>query len=88
MSLTLEHADGTVLIEELPNGRRLLAVTLRENELFIPKSRWETSYPVSLIRLILEVKGPAWLCDEIMRRSPLVRPKASGNRSLCVFQRS
>jgi 2-polyprenyl-3-methyl-5-hydroxy-6-metoxy-1,4-benzoquinol methylase len=67
MSLTLEHADGIVRVEELPNGRRLLAVTLRENEQFIRKSRWETSYPVGLIRLILDVKGPAWLCDEIMR---------------------
>lgn len=28
---------------------------------------WETSYPVVLIRQVLEAKGPAFLCDEIRR---------------------
>ena len=35
--------------------------------LFIPIRKWVTNYPHELIEQILQVKGPAYLCDEIMR---------------------
>src|SRR3954452_9767870 len=31
------------------------------------RSAWDTTYPPELIASVLEVKGPAWVCDEIMR---------------------
>lgn len=67
MSTTLTHPDGEVRVEELPDGRRLVQVTLKNSALFMPQGRWATAYPLELIRRILEVKGPAWLCDEMMR---------------------
>jgi SAM-dependent methyltransferase len=35
--------------------------------LYVHVASWETAYPVELIRAILDVKGPGWVCDEIMR---------------------
>ena len=31
------------------------------------RDTWETAYPPELIESILAVKGPAYVCDEIMR---------------------
>ena len=42
-------------------------VVPKRSDLFVPQREWETKYPVALIQLILDVKGPAFLCDEIMR---------------------
>ena len=39
----------------------------RVAEIFSPALECETSYPIELISLILGIKGPAWLCDEIAR---------------------
>ena len=33
----------------------------------IAKKEWKTAYSLELIEYILRVKGPVWLCDEIMR---------------------
>ena len=66
MTITLHHAEGDVLIEELADGRRRLSVTPNEGH-FILAENWTTSYPMDLIELILEAKGAASLCDEIMR---------------------
>jgi 2-polyprenyl-3-methyl-5-hydroxy-6-metoxy-1,4-benzoquinol methylase len=44
-------------------------------DLYIHRNNWETAYPTSLIRLILEAKGPSYLCDEIAREEdPLYVP--------------
>lgn len=66
MSLTLQHREGTVVIEELPDGRRSLSVTPSEGQ-FIFSTQWTTHYPLELIKLIFEVNGAAGLCFEIMR---------------------
>ncbi|GAI94708.1 unnamed protein product, partial [marine sediment metagenome] len=36
-------------------------------KMFVPRSICETSYPVDLIKQIMNVRGLAYLCDEIMR---------------------
>ena len=67
MSTTLKHNDGLVHVETLENGKRKISVELLDDKLFMRKNTCETSYPVDLIEQILNIKGPAWLCDEIMR---------------------
>jgi len=67
MSITLRHPDAEVHIDESADGKRRISVSLLNKSRSIPAESWETSYPVELIQLILEVKGPIHLCDEIMR---------------------
>lgn len=67
MPTTLQHPQAVVNIDELQNGKRQIAVRLLNSSKFMPHSSCETSYPVDLIDLILSVKGPEWLCGEIMR---------------------
>ena len=64
---TLEHAEGKVLVTDLPTGGNRIQVALRDPQMFSPAQECEAAYPVELISLILEIKGPAWLCDEIAR---------------------
>jgi len=61
--LILRRPEGTVEIEECRNAMR--EVTARPSG--AAPSRCLTSYPVALIEAILDVKGVAWLCDEISR---------------------
>ena len=67
MAITLEHSDGRILVEELPNKRRSVTVIPRDQDLFMLESKIETSYPVDLIEMILRASGPAGICHEIMR---------------------
>lgn len=67
MAPALTHPDGHVQVEELPNGRKRLTVHLTNTSLFMPSGSCETAYPLDLIQAILAVKGPAYLCDEILR---------------------
>jgi SAM-dependent methyltransferase len=61
--LVLECADGSVEIEGLGGSRRRVTARPRGSA----GASCETSYPLDLIRSILEVKGAAWICDEISR---------------------
>jgi 2-polyprenyl-3-methyl-5-hydroxy-6-metoxy-1,4-benzoquinol methylase len=65
--ITLDQGDACVDVEDLPNGKRRIAVRARTPELFIPTSQWETSYPLAVIEHIWRIKGAAYLCDEIRR---------------------
>ena len=67
MVTTLDHRDGKAFVADLPNGRRKINVVLRDPATFSPALQCETKYPSELIDLILDVKGPAWICDEIAR---------------------
>ena len=67
VTTVLKHKDATVEIERLPSGKNKISVELLNTELFMPISTWETNYPIDLINKILELKGPSFLCDEIMR---------------------
>jgi len=67
MATTLDHPDGKVFVDSVADGRRKIDVELRDPATFSPALQCETNYPTELISLILEIKGPAWLCDEIAR---------------------
>jgi 2-polyprenyl-3-methyl-5-hydroxy-6-metoxy-1,4-benzoquinol methylase len=67
MTAILKHIDADVYVETLPTGKNRITVKLTNNELFMPTERCETSYPIGLIEKILDVKGPHYLCNEILR---------------------
>ena len=67
MKTTLKHEEAVIKVERLSSGKNRILVEPLGKELFIPHSNWDTAYPLDLIEKIMEVKGPAWLCDEIMR---------------------
>lgn len=64
--MILNHPDGKILIEEADSGRQI-TVTPANPFVFVPIRSCKTAYPDELIEKILEVKGIAWLCDEISR---------------------
>ncbi|MEA2421606.1 MAG: hypothetical protein QOF55_705, partial [Thermoleophilaceae bacterium] len=53
-------------IEPLGNGRNLVRVEAAPGT-FVSRPECECGYPPDLIERILEVKGPGYLCDEIVR---------------------
>jgi len=55
------------LIEELRDGRRHISVESTQSAAFMPIDSCTTTYPIDLIEMVLVVKGPFWLCDEILR---------------------
>jgi len=65
MGTILSHPDGSIRIDEV-NGQRAISVELRDG-LFSPATTWVTNYTLELIEHVLRVKGPAYLCNEIMR---------------------
>jgi SAM-dependent methyltransferase len=64
--MVLDHYGGRVRVEPLDNGRSRVTVEA-EPGTFVASRDCETGYPQALIERILEVKGPAYLCDEILR---------------------
>jgi 2-polyprenyl-3-methyl-5-hydroxy-6-metoxy-1,4-benzoquinol methylase len=64
--MVIEHSDARVVVEPLDGGRNRVVVEAPPDT-FIAKRECETGYPPALIERILEVKGPAYLCDEIVR---------------------
>lgn len=61
----IEAPDALVQVTEVDGGRM---ITIEPKPgLFVPVRSWVTAYPLSLIESVLRVKGPAYLCDEIMR---------------------
>jgi 2-polyprenyl-3-methyl-5-hydroxy-6-metoxy-1,4-benzoquinol methylase len=67
VTISLEHDDATILVEELASGYKLVKVIPKKEDLFISSSEWKTNYPLELIRLVLNIKGPDYLCDELRR---------------------
>jgi 2-polyprenyl-3-methyl-5-hydroxy-6-metoxy-1,4-benzoquinol methylase len=67
--LVIDHPRGAVRIEEVSPGRRRVTVTPADPSVVVSSTSCETDYPVDLVAAILEVKGPLWLCDEILRES-------------------
>ena len=67
MAITIEHSEGIVTVEDLPDGRKLLSVTPSHADQFIFCKNWTTSYPLDLIKHIIEINGAAGVCFEIMR---------------------
>ena len=67
MTHTLHHTDADVLVEDIDGDKKQITVKLRNENTFMPIGTYITAYPIELIDKILSIKGPAWLCDEIMR---------------------
>lgn len=65
-STILQHPDALIHIEELGDDRRRIVVE-PSTHFFMPLNTWETTYSVELIKHVLQVKDPAYLCDEIRR---------------------
>jgi 2-polyprenyl-3-methyl-5-hydroxy-6-metoxy-1,4-benzoquinol methylase len=64
--MILHDAAGSIEIEERGGGARRVMTQLRAGP--PPTRAWcDTSYPLDLIQSILDVKGAAWVCDEISR---------------------
>lgn len=62
----IDHPEGQVRVEEQPNGRRRVVVDPALGT-FVSRSECVTSYSLDLIRRIVEIKTPSWVCDEISR---------------------
>lgn len=65
--ITLRKPEGIVTIERLTPGKNRISVEAFDKGTYIEIPVYETSYPVELIAKMLEIKGIAWLCDEIAR---------------------
>jgi 2-polyprenyl-3-methyl-5-hydroxy-6-metoxy-1,4-benzoquinol methylase len=66
MITLLKHAAGEARLEPGAGSSRL-TVRLNDAHAASPRLTIDTTYPADLIARILEVKGPAYLCDEIAR---------------------
>jgi len=62
----LEDKEGKVTITQQNNSAKTVSVEPLNNT-FIPVKTCVTNYPTSLIELIFQTKGAAYLCDEICR---------------------
>ena len=71
MPVILKHPDAQIRIDDISNDKRRIKVNISNKSIFAPIKSCETKYPVHLIRQILNVKGPAYLCDEILREDYL-----------------
>ena len=67
MVTTLKHEYANVTVETLPSGQNKIDVTLLNKDRFMPIGTCVTSYPIDLINQIMNVAGPDFLCDEILR---------------------
>lgn len=67
MTLTLTAEDGTLLVEELGDGRRRLTSALNDSTVWVPYNTVETSYPLDLIEFMLKKHGAIGVCYEILR---------------------
>jgi SAM-dependent methyltransferase len=66
ITTVLDHPDATVRINEIGGGKRTIIVEPKGSH-FVSVRTCETAYPMDLTEHVLQVKGPAYLCDEIMR---------------------
>lgn len=59
--------NACVNITALECGKNRITVELEDKSIFMPYKSWDTGYSKELIQETLNIKGPAYLCDEIMR---------------------
>ncbi|MFC1845595.1 class I SAM-dependent methyltransferase [Candidatus Dependentiae bacterium] len=63
----IKHKDALIRVEQLGATKRRVSVEPKNKNFFVAYKSCETSYDLELIKEILSVKGPGYLCDEIMR---------------------
>jgi 2-polyprenyl-3-methyl-5-hydroxy-6-metoxy-1,4-benzoquinol methylase len=67
LAIELNDRDARIYVRPAADGRLDLHVVPHSESFFVARNRCRTRYSLELIRLILEVKGPGYLCDEISR---------------------
>ena len=67
MSTILNSEIAEVTIEPLEGGTNKVSVKLNDDSQFLSVSECETAYSLELIKIIIKVKGPVGLCQEIIR---------------------
>lgn len=81
--------DGRLLVADAGDGRLSLEAVPTNESLFISQRSIVTSYPIGLVQLILDIKGPSWVCDEIARdENPNYVARYLLNDLLAYFDRS
>lgn len=85
MKTTLKHPDAQIQVNELPNGRKRISVRPLNKSIFVARECCETSYSVELVQQILDVKGPGYLCDEIMRDEDPLYAQNTLSRSILGY---
>jgi len=63
----LKHRDAHIHISPLDQGKWHVSVEALSQDFYIHQRTCQTSYPIDLIQKILDITGPAFLCDEILR---------------------
>ncbi len=63
----LRHRDARIHLSPLDQGQWKVSVEALDKDLYIHQRTCTTSYPIDLIQKILDVVGPGFLCDEILR---------------------
>jgi len=63
----LKHRDANIHVARLDQGKWKVSVEALDNHFYIHQRTCETAYPIDLIQKILDITGPAFLCDEILR---------------------
>lgn len=67
MSEVLQLDDAKVELIPTGEGQLRVQVHMHSADAFVASPQWTTAYPPELVKAILKVKGPAWLCDELKR---------------------
>jgi SAM-dependent methyltransferase len=65
--IVIEHASGRLHIRPLGDGNSELRAQPRDSRIVALNSPCVTSYPLPLIRAIVDAFGAVWACDEISR---------------------
>jgi methylase of polypeptide subunit release factors len=63
----LEHPEGRVVVQELASGLKRVTVELFDPTAYVSEREFQTAYPLELIEVILELRGPAMLGYSIRR---------------------
>ena len=66
-SRILRHRDAHIHISPLDEGRWQVSIEALTQGLYIHQRTCETAYPIDLIQKILDLAGPGFLIDEILR---------------------
>lgn len=59
--------QAIIFVESLPNEKKQITIQPKQANFFAPISSFETKYPINLIEQIWQIKGAAYLCDELAR---------------------
>ncbi len=82
---TISHPTGELYIEEREDGLRYLKAVPRDPSTYVPLSALATRYSETLIRLIVDIKGVAWVCNEIEREESVHQVRSNLKFGLLAF---